>query len=610
MNSGKPKAPPTRLLGGPQVATTELAPPPPLSAVHIAEALASGGTEEREAAYASIEDAVRAAPAGDSRKQTAALAVECVRPLIASVLSAPALRIGQAEWTRAMLLLYEMSKLDMTAVMAEASRKDERGVSLFLSTWSSPDNAFATMLAKSPSDWTRADAIMSSALHGVWIVVWTAGASAMCAAAGLDELEWFATWTESHPFVGDNPQPVDRYLPLALDCLDIMRSEVDTQPEGVVAGAAMTMTVMQLPSGRASMSKAVWEAGFLDVFQNLLRRHNPIERISQHDLIPSGVLSSLPPVILGAEAEGIDVVQALEDAGAADLAISTLGAYQMIDKPQEISVCAFWWGALFTLERLLSSPQAKPIADRLRRSGVESVRYLLDHPLVQLGDMGFDTGPTATRIAALVWGRDDDAGGLRFNQEDIDKVVRVTGHRNPALVGFFPLTPGFAKATLNLSVSDLNKEMLLACSDFLPTMVDSLLLDPEHPRRTQPDFDAVAPQVQQDVAETIAQIAVFPPGREALLEDPTVATVLNQVVAEGWTTEAKAFAESALMAMSGRQRDTQAPQVHGKHVMVSYQWNVQEVVKRIANELRIRGYRTWLGAFHHCMLVLSRIELP
>ena len=85
-----------------------------------------------------------------------------------------------------MLLLYEMSKLDMIAVKAEACRKDESGVSLFFSTWSSPDNAFAAMLAKSPGDWTRADAIMTSALHGVWTVVWIVGASAVCAAAGLD----------------------------------------------------------------------------------------------------------------------------------------------------------------------------------------------------------------------------------------------------------------------------------------------------------------------------------------------------------------------------------------------------------------------------------------
>jgi hypothetical protein len=540
-----------------------------MDSAHITEALASGGAGEREAAYALVEGAVRAAPSGGAvRQQTAAFVVACVKPMIVGVLSAPTSKIGQAEWTRAMLLLYEMSKLDMVAVMAEASRKDTSGVSLFFSTWSSPDNAFAAMLAKSPSDWTRADSVMLSALHGVWTCVWTAGASAVCAAAELDEMEWFEAFQECHPLVGDNPQPDDRYLPLALDCLEIMRS--DTQPEGAVTGAAMSLCIMQLPSGRPSMGKALWEAGFLDVFQGCLQRYNPIERISTTDLIPSGMLCSLPVVAMGAEAVGIDVVQALVEAGAADLAISTLTAYQMLGNRQEVSICATWWGGLYTLERLLSSPQAEPISARLRSAGKDAFRYLLDHPLVQLGEMGFSTGPTGTKIAALVWGRDDDAGGLRFRPQDIAVVVRVTGHRNPALVAFEPLTPGFAKAMLNLSVSDLNKELLLACADFIPTMVDSLLLDPEHPRRDQPDFDAVAPSVQQDIAEAIAQIAMFPPGRKALLQDPTVVEALKQVAAEGWTAQAKVFAESALLAMSGRQPDAgQALEANNRHVMIS-----------------------------------------
>ena len=45
--------------------------------------------------------------------------------------------------------------------------------------------------------------------------------------------------------------------------------------------------------------------------------------------------------------------------------------------------------------------------------------------------------------------------------------------------------------------SDLNKELLLSVDDFIPLLVDSLLLDPDHPRRAAPDFDAVSPLVQR-----------------------------------------------------------------------------------------------------------------
>ena len=107
---------------------------------------------------------------------------------------------------------------------------------------------------------------------------------------------------------------------------------------------------------------------------------------------------------------------------------------------------------------------------------------------------------------------------------------------------------------------------------------------------------------------------MFPPGREALLQDPTVAEALQQVVAEGWTDEARLSAESALAAMSDRQPDAEAVDPDQRHVMMSCetasplcsavrwaltalrladQWDVQEIVKRIVNELQARGYTLW-----------------
>ena len=100
----------------------------------------------------------------------------------------------------------------------------------------------------------------------------------------------------------------------------------------------------------------------------------------------------------------------------------------------------------------------------------------------------------------------------------------------------------------------------------------------------------------QDFAEAIAQLAMFPPGREALLSDPSVAEALQQVAVEGWTEDARLSAESALLAMSDRQPEVDHDEQHEhrqRHIMLSYQWNVQEVVKRIVNEFQIREYVTW-----------------
>jgi hypothetical protein len=105
---------------------------------------------------------------------------------------------------------------------------------------------------------------------------------------------------------------------------------------------------------------------------------------------------------------------------------------------------------------------------------------------------------------------------------------------------------------------------------------------------------------------------MYPPGREALLQDPTVTEALQQVVAEGWTDEARLSAESALAAMSDRQQPDEcgvhdAHRAHDghKHVMLSYQWNIQETVKRIVNELQVRGYLTWFGAWSTRSLALD-----
>ena len=118
----------------------------------------------------------------------------------------------------------------------------------------------------------------------------------------------------------------------------------------------------------------------------------------------------------------------------------------------------------------------------------------------------------------------------------------------------------------------------------------------------------------QDFAEAIEQLAVYPPGREALLQDPTVLDALREVAEQGWTDEAREHAAGALMALSDHQPDERAVDLDQRHVMMSCetasplcsavrwtltalrlvdQWDVQEIVKRIVNELEARGYTLW-----------------
>ena len=112
----------------------------------------------------------------------------------------------------------------------------------------------------------------------------------------------------------------------------------------------------------------------------------------------------------------------------------------------------------------------------------------------------------------------------------------------------------------------------------------------------------------QDFAEAIAQLAMFPLGCEALRYDQTVLPALQQLAMDGWKGEARHHAQAALAALSDRHFDEERVELDQRHVMLSYQWSSQEVVKRIVNELQVRGYRTWFGAWHHARLLSQAVQ--
>jgi len=115
----------------------------------------------------------------------------------------------------------------------------------------------------------------------------------------------------------------------------------------------------------------------------------------------------------------------------------------------------------------LGSAQGETVKSKLRSAGTDALRYLLDHPLVFI--TGFaDTGPAATGVAAVVWGRDEDGGGgggggagggFVFKQKDIDALVQQADPRGPlyaaATAGSLILTvaPRSSRAILHLCVS-------------------------------------------------------------------------------------------------------------------------------------------------------------
>ena len=105
-------------------------------------------------------------------------------------------------------------------------------------------------------------------------------------------------------------------------------------------------------------------------------------------------------------------------------------------------------------------------------------------------------------------------------------------------------------ARLRGAMEDINKQLLLRADGFISLLIDSLFLDPDHPRSQEPDFECVKGQVQLDFAEALHQVAVFEPGREALLQEPAVVPALEVVAQSGFTEEAKMSAQRTLAALN------------------------------------------------------------
>ena len=134
---------------------------------------------------------------------------------------------------------------------------------------------------------------------------------------------------------------------------------------------------------------------------------------------------------------------------------------------------------------------------------------------------------------------------------------------------------------LHLSVSDVNKALLLASPGrVVPYLLDGLLLESNHPRANLPEEKRA--WLQRMHCECLAQLALFPAGRDALTEDASVATALEAVMERGLLKEARMVARQALQALRLASRtadDDESPAVaradggrnsdSAKHVMIS-----------------------------------------
>eukprot|EP01046_Picozoa_sp_COSAG06_P003154 COSAG06_NODE_119_length_23111_cov_51.658613_22_plen_387_part_00 len=192
--------------------------------------------------------------------------------------------------------------------------------------------------------------------------------------------------------------------------------------------------------------------------------------------------------------------------------------------------------------------------------------FCLENSLNVMEEVGRTTGAAAAKLCCSIFGRDEGGSGFTFTQQHVDLLITNWSNYVRGVGPYAILKPSadiiFA---LQMSVSDANKPLLLANKDFIPYLVDALLLNPDHARAGMKEQLKV--WCQQHHCEAIAQLAVFGPARKALLDDGSVVPALKAVSAGGLSEATRELAAAALTALSDRK--LQMVMDGQKHVMLS-----------------------------------------
>ena len=148
-----------------------------------------------------------------------------------------------------------------------------------------------------------------------------------------------------------------------------------------------------------------------------------------------------------------------------------------------------------------------------------------------------------------------------------------------------------------MAIADANKKIMLQHDKLLGIVIPGLLLDDDNPRRSQDGADAL----QEMCAGVLHELALYRPGASALRSDKSAMEALRVLVEVG-TKASRERAAGALFELDEEARsakrtvqhaggaDTKAP----PHIMMSYNWDHQDVILRVVAWLQAHGYLVWV----------------
>ena len=531
-------------------------------------ALLAGDRDQRGAALAEL--SALAASAG-TEASTVAVAAACIGPLVA-VLCQDAASVDAREARQVSVVLCHLMQLD-PLVVAKEYVQGGRMIALVTTQGSAFDELFAKT-----ADFTRDDVLLAACSMAPKAVMFAQGVARVVLATGEFEsdLELWGAFFEVHPWFHLREPTDERNRQLVLLALELLRN-----PQGVsqmeLAGTWSFM--FWAMSGRPALFAEAVNAGLWELATATLRKISAAEQVIWRTT--GGVIAGCVFLTLRNICEnppGIDPIKLLVDTGTVELMVSALEAYEVLGASNAVHE-----GNPATLVHLLmmlqafdiTTVEAEPIYTRLQQIP-SALRFAHDFNVDHVKGMGITSASQSLILVALLFGKEEDGGHFSFDAGSVNDLVSFLQEQLSGItVQFFPnLSAYWFKPVQFLCVSDVNKELLIENKDaVIPLLLEALFLEPERSKNKA--------AIQQSVAESLLQIALFPPGCEVLKANPAVVEALDLLAATAWTEEAKRCAHAALMQLcperikhSEQSSDGNGTQADGGggHVMISYQW--------------------------------------
>ena len=563
-----------------------------------------GAPEQRHAACTALLklEAEHFASGGVDDEAIADIAVACASPLC-EVLCKSVAEVSAEEYIRVAQVLTALCGVSPARVGGECTKQ----------CWGylmSLDSALGVALSKEPETLTADDALIVAAAYGFQVVQWASpsGASAVLRANGLSFEEWMNGHIRSAFLLAPPPNaagphqtglpwlPSDRRnLALVRLFLDMLK-EPEQIPEFLHVGVLFSISHASMigQSGRPVVALMALEEGAIELLVKVLRSATSSGLFAARGFARGGheALQAIKEIVGSAQIGGIDVTQQLLDSGFIDLLTSALRETEQLDACK-MNACMVSWSALWLL--LMLDGSAVSQIDAKLRPLASTLRFLADSQIDFLVESGLTSGVFGTLIAANLFGKDEEENSFGLTQRDISHIIPWMGEViNPTTWGFaVPFHSRTCRPLLNLCTSDTAKQLLLSEDDFIPLLMEGLLLNPQHPSRKDAD-DTTLSIIQRDFSECIQQVSLFGPGCEALKANPDVVNALDTTVEKARSEEAKVCATAALKQLCPERYEKRLViDADSKHIMMSYQWENQDIVKMIVADLQNRLYNVW-----------------